>query len=698
LAATPKADAERNFAGRWIAELDASEKWQREWVVRSQNIIKRYREERQADQTTDPQFRRYAILWSIQQTLQPATYMRTPQPVVSRRFRDADPVAKVASDVLERAIAFSMDQDDFQGCMLQCRDDFLLLGRGQTWAKYEPKVASPRQRTDAASRDEGVQVTNDAPDGGQNAEEGYEQAKCDHLAYDDWGMEPCRAWDETSYVWRRVYLSRRQLEERFPDCGKVVPLDWKPKNSDGKPDPEGEATQKAAIYEIWNKPTGEVIWLSKAYPTKVLDRVPDPLGMPHFFPCPRPAMGTTPPDKYIPVPDYVYYQDQAEELDVLTERIGEFSVAMKLVGFYPGEYNVDLQNLFQGANQTLVPIDSFSTLTEKGGLKSIVEWLPLDMVATTLKEAFETRQQIKNDVYEITGISDLLRGMSDPDATAKAEGIKEAWGSLRVRDRQKEMARFARDALELKAAIIAKHFSIETLKQMTGVKLLTNQEKQEAQEALQGHQRLAQQSQQLRVQPPPLPPAVVEALPLLEQPSWEDVDSLLKSDALRAFRIDVETDSTIEVNEREAKESLVEGVTAMMQVMTGAGPIVQSAPYTAPIFAEVMKEITRVYRMSAAMEEIVEKVFDQAAQQPPAQEAGPAGPTPQELQLQQMETQGKLQVEGAKLQTEQQRTQMEGQLGMAQLQLDQQRLGLDAQKLQIDAAALQRDPNPQSVS
>jgi hypothetical protein len=54
-----------------------------------------------------------------------------------------------------------------------------------------------------------------------------------------------------------------------------------------------------------------------------------------FFPCPKPAFGTLRPNSLIPIPDYVYYQDQAEEIDDLTDRIANLLDSLKLVGFYP---------------------------------------------------------------------------------------------------------------------------------------------------------------------------------------------------------------------------------------------------------------------------------------------------------------------------------------------------------------------------
>ena len=82
-----------------------------DWTARSKRIITRYKDERPAlpDQVID---RKFAILWSNIQTLGPAVYARTPEPVVTRRYKDSDPVGRYASEVLERGISYSMGGRD----------------------------------------------------------------------------------------------------------------------------------------------------------------------------------------------------------------------------------------------------------------------------------------------------------------------------------------------------------------------------------------------------------------------------------------------------------------------------------------------------------------------------------------------------------------------------------------------------------
>ncbi len=144
--------------------------------------------------------------------------------------------------------------------------------------------------------------------------------------------------------------------------------------------------------------------------------------------------------------------------------------------------------------------------------------------------------------------------------------MKGQWGSLRVRDRQRDLQRFCRDAIRLKAEIIAEHFSIDTLKAMTNVKLLTAAEKAQIEQIM----PLIQQAEQAGM---PIPPGMAPdpaMLELMAQPTWEEVQALLRDDALRSFRIDVETDSTVQPDENAAKLAFTEFTSAIVGLMSAA--------------------------------------------------------------------------------------------------------------------------------
>lgn len=660
---------EREEVGHWLDQIGLAERELEPWWRSGDVIIRRFKNEERngrGGRTASIQpNRRFAILYSNVETLKPAIYAKPPIPIVARRFRDEDPVGKVASEVLERALAYSLEAYDFDGRLKCVTLDYLLPGRGQVWVRYIPHMRDVEQGD--VDLDEGIEAEE------PQQEVYYEEVQCDHVAWKDFLTNPAREWAEVTWVARRVHMTKKELVKRFGDKGRKVPISTTPTGDDAAENTQREANKTGEVYEIWDKVSRTAYWVCKGYTEEVLDKREDPLGLSGFFPCPSPLNTTTAPDSTIPVADYVQYQDQAEELDDLTQRIAKLQDALRMVGFYAGEESVNLQRAFAPGNENkLIPVDSYDAFKEKGGVRGIIEWVPVDQVIQTLKGCYESRSQVVSDIYQITGISDIIRGDSDPNETATAQRIKGQWGSLRVRDRQKELQRFARDAIRIKAEIIAEQFSIETLKAVTNIKLLTGEEKAMIQQMMQAQQ--AGLPVPPEMQPPP------DVMELMEQPTWDEVKGLLSDDKLRSFRIEVETDSTIEPDESAAKQAYTEFVQALTGIMQAAATIIPGAPYTAPLFGEIIKQGARVFDVQRSMEDIIEKVFSQAEQQPPAQPQGPPPPSPLD--------EAKVQAEMGKLQVEQQRTQMEGQLGMVDAQLR-------GQELQLKAAALARDNDPQ---
>jgi hypothetical protein len=710
-------------ARRWIAELNQSEKAQAKWLTRSRKIVRRYKEEHRSDGDQ----RRFAMLWSNTQTLQPAIYSRPPQPVVSRRFADSDPIARVASEVLERALAYSIDCQGFDGVMRQSSFDYVLLARGQTWERYVPTkgpMVTPEIELQVKTEGDGYLDPdgNDYEGETETREDGsvvgfgepyapitYEESVTDYVNWEDFGHSVARTWDEVDYVWRRVYLNRAQLKERFGDeLGERIPLDFSPKAQQKQGD-TSDLTNKAAIYEIWCKSEKKVYWISKSFNEAPLDERDDPLQLEGFFPCPRPLLGTTANDSVIPLPDFVFYQDQAEEIDKLTARIAHLQDALKVRGFYAADQKSNLNNLLNSDNNILIPVTDWQSLKEDGGVRNKIEWWPIDLVVNALNALITQRTQLINDVYQITGIADILRGMNDPRATAAAEQIKTAWGTLRIRDRQVEVMRFARDVIRIKGQVIAKEFNPDTLKAMTGVQLPTNSDKAQVQAQIQQLQQQAQlagqqaqlawqaqaQASQQQGQPPPpkpappAPPQIPDELQaVLRSPSWEDVTALLRNKVARQFRIDIETDSTIEPNQTEEKQQAVELIGAVGQMVMQWGPAIQAQPALAPMVGEFIKWGVRRFRAGRQLEDVIDNTVDKmtaAASQPQA----PQGPQQPPVD------QTKLAVASIEQQTEQMAQQAETQRVQMQLGVKQQEIAQRAEETQAKIYALPRDPTPQ---
>lgn len=718
---------EAGKARRWISELDQSIKVYQPYWKRCDAILQRYEDERGEESRTA---RKFSIFWSNIETLKPACYARVPQAVVLRRNNDPDPIARVSAEVLERAINFSHECYDFDQVLKDVRDEFLLLAKGQNWARYVPTFGEAPQ-VEGVDEEAGKEPEKPGLMSGMlgaikgmmgNGQEKaqppaqvvtYEEAVTDYVSYQDWGTNKCRKWSEVRFVWRKCYMDREALKNRFTKAhssgrsiGELIPLDFKPKDS------EGEQYAQAVIYEIWDKPSKKAIWVSKSFTSAVLDERADPLGLKDFFPCSKPAYGTTSPRSIIPIPDYVQYQDQCEEVDDLTARISKITKALILSGVYAGDEKDALQNLLDPKNENkIIPIEGWQQLADKGGLKGIIEYTPVEQIYNVLKGLYEARERAVEIIYQITGISDIMRGDTDPNETAAAQGLKSTWGSSRVREKQKEIARFARDCMGMTGEIIASKFSIDTLKVMTNYQLLTQAEKQliemwqqaTAQLEAQAKQQQAMMAQGQQAQPgmppqpqmpqpppmqPPPPPFPREKMELIKLPTWEDVDGLLKANGLRRFRIDIEADSTVEPDLVSDKRDATEYLTAMGNLFAGALPLVQQLPPLAKPIGSIINSVNRKFNMGREVEEEFASAMEQIAAMPPQQpEAAQKGKSPEELAIEQQKVQVAAEgnkVKMAAIDADKQNSQFDAQTNAANAKAELDRVAMEERNARMD--------------
>lgn len=647
------------------------------WLRRAKKIVKRYVDERPDGFVN---LKRYNILWSNVETLKPAIYAQTPKPEVQRRFLDKDPVGRRASEVMERCIAYFVNQNPFGSTMRQSRDDYLLVGRGISWVRYVPHFR-PMENTVPA----GDQITDDRPQ-----EVAYEDVAADYIHWQDFGHDIARTWEEVSIVWRIVYMTRDQMRaRRFPDWNQI-PLDYVPKDMKELADESGK---KATVYEIWDKNTKKAFWIAKSWP-KFLDVADDPLQLEHFFPCSRPIYGTLSNDSLIPTPDFVEYQDQAAELDDITNRIALLTKAVKAAGVYDAS-NKELGRLLsEGVNNQLIPVDSWAALMEKGGLKNALALLPMQEIAQTLLNLYEAREKVKQDLYEITGMSDIIRGASNPNTTATAEKIKSNFVTLRLSEKQREMQRFARNTIEIMGNVIAIHFSLETIQRVSGVKLLTAQQKAQLQQAPSMPNTSAGQYPPAPsgTAQPTTPPAIPEELQeLLSEPTWEEVYALLKDSPERCFRIDIETDSTIAADQQQEQEQAVQFLTSLGGFIQQAEQAAQN-PDLVPLLGQMLAFGVRRFpigrELEGVIDDTIEKMTKKAAQPQPPKPDPDMAKVQMTGQLGQMKLQQDAALENQRMQNDMRIEQMKGQIAQqaeeakasreAQMQL--MAMHLDAQK------------------
>lgn len=493
---------------RWLKVIDTYDREFKRWSTRCEKIIKIYTERRRTEGT---EVRRMSLLWSNVSVLQPAIYAKMPQPNVARRFKDDDPVARVASEMVERAIHYTFDDADFDGVMRSVRDDYLLVGRGTAWVRYDAEF-SPLTGEDGNPLNKQGAPLNDGEEQGEQLE--GEHVCWDYVNWRDFGHNVARTWQEVTTVWRKVYMDRAQGRKRFGEKFDAVELDHKVGDDTETRNTESQQPAKATVYEIWDRPSNKVIFLAKGS-KELLEETKPYLSFKDFFPCPKPVYATLETASLIPVPDYVFYQDQAEEVDDLTARIGALIDQLKVAGFYPAaatDASEAIQQIaMKGVENVLIPIPNWNQFKEGGGAGGMIEWWPVDQVIKVLEGSFKARKELIDDIYQITGISDIVRGETDPRETKGAQQIKGQWASVRIRDRLAAMGAFAGQASKLTGEIISEQFQPQTLMDMTNIKLPTQAQldaqalqQQIAAKIAEAQQQRAMMAQQAAQQPQPM--------------------------------------------------------------------------------------------------------------------------------------------------------------------------------------------------
>jgi hypothetical protein len=723
----------RGSASRWITEIEKAEKRDKSFVERGRKIIRRYRDQGpNTDQPMRSGRRRFNVLWSNVQTLKPAIYGRPPKPVCERRFLDRDPTGRIASTILERTLSYDIEMNGFHDHMSIAVDDLLLPGRGVLWARYEPRFGeeispeqeggSPYDREDQggsgeaddrtpdagegdAARGEAGGVDGDARDGLVGGDDGGEYGagdapdvidECvypDYVFWEDFLTSQARVWSEVTWVGRRLYMGKPEMRERAKAARQAGVKGWRnwlkipiqtPRGVDGRFQKrmDGEDFAKGEVFEIWCKETERVKFVSKGVPDIIEER-DDPLGLECFWPTPRPMFATQTSDRLEPVPDYAEYQDQAEELDTLTNRIASLTRALKVAGVYDASMSGLQRLLDEGVDNKLIPVEAWASLAQKGGLEASISWLPIKEIAAVLIQLFEARERIKQDLYEITGIADIIRGQSDPNETLGAQKIKGSFATQRLQARQMEVARYCRDFLAIHAEIASEHYAPETLILKSSIMeddgLDEDQEPTPQGPPGMGHNGGPPMDSSAPPQNGGIPtsPGSMGGISAISAPPPDPqaaklqqimaAIALLKNEKLRGFRVDVETDSTIAMDRQQDKETAVEFVTAVsgyLEKMTQAA-LTPAGPIIIPFAGKMLGWAVRRFGTGRELEAPLDR-FMQAANQAMQQAAQSQGEEDPAMQVEKVKAEAEMQ----KAQADGQMAQMKGQIELQKMQME----------------------------
>lgn len=478
----------------------------------------------------------------------------------------------------------------------------------------------------------------------------------DYVFWEDFVWSPCRVWEERRWVARIVYMDRDELKKRFgAEVGEKIPLNYRPSslglsNSPPSMTPRNEAIKRAKVYEIWDRTKKQVLWLCRDHP-ELLDTKEDFLHLVGFEPCPNPMLANITTSNTVPRPDFYIVQDQYNELDTVNNRISLLVQACKVVGVYDRSSEGIQRMLQEGFDNTLIPVDNWAMFAEKGGVKGQVDWLPLEQVVNALQRLYEAREAIKAQIYELTGIADIIRGASKASETLGAQQIKAKFASIRIQDTQDEVATFASQLLRIKAEIMVKHFEPEILIRKSNI--LRTDDAQLAHEAME----------------------------------------LLQSEEGFEWRITVTSDQLAQADYAMEKEDRIELLTTASGYMEKGAALIAQMPNAAPLVVGMLKWAVAGFRGARDIEGMLDKQLDALLKAPPA--PPPPDPVQQKMQIDQNKAQLDMQTSQQKAnldaQSKQQEMAMKERMNQMELQMKRMELLFKAKELDMKAQQLEME-------
>jgi hypothetical protein len=603
------------LAALWEKELQAAKKELSKFHSTGKRLVQKYLDERDSASMEGTGDARVNLFWSNTQVLMSSLYAKPPKVDVSNAHKDSnDDVSRVAGNILQRILNNDVEEDDestYPEVTRQSVGDYLIVGLGQVWYRYEVD-------TEEATTDPIVD-----PATGMEVEPGVkyevitsEDAPADYVYWEDFWWSPARTWQDVRWVARRVYMNREELIARFgKKIGEDIPIS-KVKYKGDSIGPENDPWEKAAVFEVWDKTTKCAYWHVLGY-NVICDYKEDPMKLRGFFPCPEPMIANKTTSKMMPRADYLLAQDQYTQIDTITTRLKYLIKACKVVGVYD-KTSTGLARMFQeGMENQMIPVENWAAFAEKGGIKGSMDFAPTEAIANTISILTSQRDVLKANLYEVLGIGDIMRGMTDPDETLGAQQLKAQFGGNRLQFKQQAIGGWVASGQRIKAQIICTKFQPQTIVERSNIE----------------HSNDA--------------PLAQPAIEFLKSP-----------DSSKFYRISIESETMALIDWAQERDSRTQFMKAVGEFVQSVTPLIEAKPEAAPVVLEMMKWGLGGFRVAKEIETVLDQAI-QAAQQPTA----PEQPDP----MKEAEV-AKTQTQAEKNKADASRTQMETQLMPAKVQ------------------------------
>lgn len=652
---TPKEQA------RWLRELESARKNRRAFNDEGVKTIQRYSGRQDGERAAPFPTSNYNLFYSNIELLKAQLFVRTPEPVVERRWDDPeDDVARVAAQRLQRNIAYELDcEGKFAQAFDQILFNRLVPGIGIGWLRLDEEIGEPELAQVHDPRT-GEVIEQAVP----GSEIKYQFAEIDYVAWDDFLWSPCQVWTECRWVARRIPMNKKDVRARFLETAGsevIAQLSFSEDSEDGTDNKASNAkqikpkhtTEKTCdIFEIWDKESRKVFWIADQA-TVPLDVRADTTDFPGFYPTPLPPLARFNTSNTIPISDYSQVRGLYLQLDDLQERITAMTDALQVRWTYDAQ-NTALRDLFTTTgNLQGIPVENWAVhMGEKGGIKGSMDFAPLGDVVAAYQQLLVSQENVKQRIFEIEGISDLMRGQSQAYDSAGATAAKQQFGTSRLNTLQRQAAAYAEKLVQLKAHLICKFYKPEFILDRSGM--------------------VAQADQQYI-------PAAME---------------LLKQNPMRHWRLEVSVDSIQDPSWNMERQSRTEVVQAVSMMLSQILPIAQTNPTAAELGAHLLKFALAGYKGGADIEGYLDQAFEQMKQAAAQGAQQPQQPTDAQVKAQadmaqaQLKSQTELQKQTIQTQGDLQVAQQQAQIDVLNAQLKARDLDLKAAELQLRARGL----------
>jgi len=535
----------------------------------------------------------------------PAPPMPTmPQPADTR---PPQAVIDTAASVMQKTLEIVLDDEQSDESVKLAIKDTLLPGRGVCRVRWSPEFKQqPVLAGDGTTPLPGGGVPG-APPPTEDIKI-WESVGDEYVYWEDLLVDPVRAAADMNWVGFRHLFTREGLETEFAGSKQYEALKsanrlgelfkWTEESAAKDAVGGGSALKsaknlgdhikKAMVWELWDRTTKTIIWFIREASGVVLRVDPDSYQLDGFYPIPVPMLAIRTTDTRIPRPYYDLYAKLAGDLDEVSSRISHVTKMIKIRGAYNSASN-EIADILTAGDGKMIPVDGVDMIN--GGLANHIWLVPIDQWMSALDKLLIAKEQLKQSIYEIMGISDIMRGATRASETATAQRIKGSMGMSRMEDFKQTAGNFVRDLLRLKAELIAKNFDAATLELMTGEKV---------------------------------PP---------------EVEAVLRSDFLRTCAIDIETDSTIVPDLQAEQEGMAQTMQAIQGVMMGTQQMLMTGILPPAMVMQLGLEMLKMFlhpirysrgvtEMINDFQEILKQQIAMQAMMPPAPPPPPGAPPP----------------------------------------------------------------------